>query len=105
MDPKVLVNSFLPQAPNFILTRFPSVLLGVIAAYSFLLFFLSGLNFLSTIGNILVVNAVGYGGARGLRWLIARMTVQSSTTNANNNNNNTSTTSKNSETVYKTKKE
>jgi hypothetical protein len=72
-DPKQITSSMLGCAPQFVLTRFPSVIMGVIVAYGVLLFFLGQPPFFQRVGELGLVMAACYYAARGVRYAMMRV--------------------------------
>ncbi|KAK7194332.1 hypothetical protein NESM_000348400 [Novymonas esmeraldas] len=72
-DPKQITAAALQYAPQFVLSRFASVVMGVIVAYGVLLFFLGHPPFFQRVAELALMMSVGYGGARGARRGIARL--------------------------------
>lgn len=72
-DPKQITASMLGYAPQFVLARFSSVIMGVIAAYGVLLFFLGQPPFFQRVGELGVVMLGAYGAARGVRYAMVKL--------------------------------
>lgn len=72
-DPKQITASMLGYAPQFVLTRFSSVIMGVIAAYGVLLFFLGQPPFFQRVGQLSLMMTVCYWAARATRYAIVRV--------------------------------
>ncbi|KAG5476246.1 hypothetical protein GH5_05243 [Leishmania sp. Ghana 2012 LV757] len=73
LNPKEIAAFALSYAPQFVLSRFSSVITGIIAAYAVLLFFLGHPPFFQRVGELVLVMALGYWGARGARYGIVRL--------------------------------
>ncbi|KAG5501999.1 hypothetical protein JKF63_04270 [Porcisia hertigi] len=72
-DTKKIVGSMLGCAPQFLMAHFSSVILGIVAAYEVLLFFLGHPPFFQRVGELLLMTALGYWGARGTRYGIMQL--------------------------------
>ncbi|KPI84211.1 hypothetical protein ABL78_6727 [Leptomonas seymouri] len=72
-DPKQITSAMLGYAPQFVLSRFSSVIMGVIAAYGVLLFFLGQPPFFMRIGELGLLMTACYWAARGVRYAMARV--------------------------------
>ncbi|CAJ1027335.1 hypothetical protein IOCL2690_000500900 [Leishmania lindenbergi] len=73
-DPRKITASVLGYAPQFILTRFSSVIMGIIAAYGVLLFFFGHPPFFRRAGELSLMMTLAYWAARvtryGIMWLV-----------------------------------
>ncbi|KPA74145.1 unspecified product [Leptomonas pyrrhocoris] len=72
-DPKQITSTMLGYAPQFVLARFSSVIMGVIAAYGVLLFFWGQPPFFQRVGELGLVMTVCYWAARGVRYAMMRV--------------------------------
>ncbi|CAC9497524.1 hypothetical_protein [Leishmania infantum] len=73
LDPKKISAAVLGYAPQFVLTRFSSVIMGIIIAYGVLLFFLGHPPFFQRVGELSLTTTLGYWGARATRYGIVRI--------------------------------
>lgn len=72
-DPKKISAAVLGYAPQFVLARFSSVIMGIIVAYGVLLFFLGHPPFFQRVGELSLTTTLGYWGARATRYGIMRI--------------------------------
>ena len=74
-DPKQITSSMLGYAPQFVLARFSSVIMGVIVAYGVLLFFLGQPPFFQRVGELGLVMTASYWAARSVRYAMTRVII------------------------------
>ncbi|GET89583.1 unspecified product [Leishmania tarentolae] len=73
LDPTKISAAVLGYAPEFVLARFSSVIMGIIVAYGVLLFFLGHPPFFQRLGELALTMTLGYWGARATRYGIMRI--------------------------------